>query len=387
MRWALVVAAWLAATRVAAASPASDRAFREGKDLLKAGKLAEACEAFAESAKLEPRVGTLLNLADCRERQGQTATAWSLFREAKALAAQSKDKREREATARAAALEPKLAYLTLKIEHRVDGLAIKRNGVAVDASLWDQPVPLDPGSYALEAAAPKYQPWSATQPLGPREHVDVAVALVPTPVPAPPPPDVKADPQGDAKPDPDGAVKSHGRRANSLERDVAVDGPHRHQWPDPPLRPLGIGVAFSWRSDTDNLLVGGHVLGSLAVPGGALRGSAQATFTKTQITGINDPTDPTNTTKIYAFGIGLDYVWMPVPQFAFAAGVSVGYDYYVETLDSSASDWRRRAGLRASPLIVRLAGGHLELGLHGQLDVNRDGVYVTGLAAIDVFPL
>jgi hypothetical protein len=63
----------------AAASPESEKLFREGRELLKANKIAEACEAFASSQQLAPGVGTLMNLAMCREQQGQTATAWKLF--------------------------------------------------------------------------------------------------------------------------------------------------------------------------------------------------------------------------------------------------------------------------------------------------------------------
>ncbi|HMG55193.1 MAG TPA: hypothetical protein VK601_16970, partial [Kofleriaceae bacterium] len=50
----------------AVASPESDQLCRAGRDLLKAGKIAEACDSFAASQKLQSRVGTLLNLADCR---------------------------------------------------------------------------------------------------------------------------------------------------------------------------------------------------------------------------------------------------------------------------------------------------------------------------------
>jgi hypothetical protein len=53
--------------------------FRQGRDLLAAGKVAEACSAFEESQKLEPAVTTLFNLAGCREKLGQFATAWGLF--------------------------------------------------------------------------------------------------------------------------------------------------------------------------------------------------------------------------------------------------------------------------------------------------------------------
>ena len=48
--------------------------FREGKRLLKDGKTAEACDKFAASDHLDRSAGTLLNLADCREKNHQLAT-------------------------------------------------------------------------------------------------------------------------------------------------------------------------------------------------------------------------------------------------------------------------------------------------------------------------
>src|SRR5687767_9143297 len=61
---------------VASAAPASAQThdaaaatqlFQEGRDLLKQGKHAAACAKLAESQRLDARVGTLLNLADCEE--------------------------------------------------------------------------------------------------------------------------------------------------------------------------------------------------------------------------------------------------------------------------------------------------------------------------------
>lgn len=50
------------------------------------GKYAEACEAFAESMRFDPALGTLLNLATCVERSGDAPRACSLFAQARDLA-------------------------------------------------------------------------------------------------------------------------------------------------------------------------------------------------------------------------------------------------------------------------------------------------------------
>ncbi len=147
-----------------AQSVEAESLFRAGKQLMKDGKLAEACDKFEASDRLEPSVGTLLNLADCREKNHQLASAWAVFLKASAEAKQSGTdaKREAEARRRAKALEPRLAYLTISVadSSRVEGLVIKRNGVTVDPALWNQGVPVDPGTYEITGQAPGLEPWS-----------------------------------------------------------------------------------------------------------------------------------------------------------------------------------------------------------------------------------
>src|SRR5437764_5986851 len=70
--------------------------FEDGKRLASAGEYAAACPKFAASQKLDPAVGTALNLADCYEKLGRTACAWAEFRSAEAGARSigSKDREE-----------------------------------------------------------------------------------------------------------------------------------------------------------------------------------------------------------------------------------------------------------------------------------------------------
>ncbi|MGO8997229.1 MAG: tetratricopeptide repeat protein [Polyangiaceae bacterium] len=93
------------------ATAQADALFRSAKSLRAAGKYPEACAAFAESKRLASGIGVSLYLADCYERVGKTASAWTEFRDAEKRARGRNDKRADVAHARAAALEPRLGHI------------------------------------------------------------------------------------------------------------------------------------------------------------------------------------------------------------------------------------------------------------------------------------
>jgi serine/threonine-protein kinase len=169
----------------------ADVLFREGKRLLKAGKVAEACEKFEASDRVESSVGTLLNLGDCRERNHQLATAWGTFRRAARAAKLVRDaKREAEARRREKLLAPRLSYLTVEVPDasRVDGLSITRNGVELDRQLWNESVPVDADDYDLAASAPGHLGWETRMRIDAEaKRATVRVpTLEPQPTAAPP---------------------------------------------------------------------------------------------------------------------------------------------------------------------------------------------------------
>src|SRR4051812_22569154 len=60
--------------------------FEEGRVLMQEGVLQQACAKFAESQRVAPACGTLLNLGVCHEKLGQTASAWTNYVDAMRLA-------------------------------------------------------------------------------------------------------------------------------------------------------------------------------------------------------------------------------------------------------------------------------------------------------------
>lgn len=144
------------------ANPAMAEAlFREGRKLMEQGQLDAACAKLAESQRLDASSGTLGSLGQCHEKQGKTATAWAEYLAASRLAtAQGKQAQAQAAKERAAALEGKLIYLTLKVSSPVPGLVLRRDEQTVEASAWDTRLPVDPGRTSLRAEAPGHEPFS-----------------------------------------------------------------------------------------------------------------------------------------------------------------------------------------------------------------------------------
>jgi hypothetical protein len=181
----------LAGPRVAAAQSAEAEAlFLEGRTLIKQGKIAEGCAKLEASDRLESSVGTLLNLGDCYERLGQTASAWAAFKKAEAMARRKNgdEKRGDEAKKRAIQLAPRLPNLTIAVPHAVDGIVVRRGSVTVDRGEWNTSLPVDPGSYAIVAEAPGYKPWRTEIRVEPAARRDVVVpALERAPLPSVPP--------------------------------------------------------------------------------------------------------------------------------------------------------------------------------------------------------
>jgi hypothetical protein len=138
--------------------------FVEGKRLYADGQFTEACTKFEASMTLVPRLGVQLNLADCYELAGKTASAWVVFGEAAARARRLADSREQFARQRQDALVPRLCSLNIKLAMSsstlIRGLAVTRDGAQIEPSAYGLDVPVDPGVHLVEVTAPGWIPWS-----------------------------------------------------------------------------------------------------------------------------------------------------------------------------------------------------------------------------------
>lgn len=154
----------LAGPAWAAESASAQVLFEEGRRLMAAGRLDEACPKLAESQKLDPGAGTLLNLAACYEKGGRFASAWATYIDAASFADRSSrlvwKKRARE---KAASLKPHLSTITIVVpaESRVDGLEIVRDGATVMKGEIGIKVPVDGGEHTIVVSAPKHRSFEA----------------------------------------------------------------------------------------------------------------------------------------------------------------------------------------------------------------------------------
>ena len=179
---------WLStSTAVAQTEPsnakrtAAEALFMEARRLMEEGDYEQACPKFADSQRLDPAVGTLLNLGLCYKQSGKTASAWSAYREAAALArAAAQPDREELAETEAAALEAKLSKLVVSVPHpsQLEGLEVKLDGSPVLRGLWDVAAPVDPGEHTVVASAPNKKDWTGRVTVAPEAAETLTIPLL-----------------------------------------------------------------------------------------------------------------------------------------------------------------------------------------------------------------
>ena len=136
--------------------------FRQARRLAAGGNFSEACPKFEQSLALERGIGTKYNLADCWEKLGRVASAYSMFLSAAEDASKLEQyDRAQIARKRAAELKPRVSYLLITVGLPATGIKIQRGDVELSESAWGRPLPTDPGSYVIKVRAPGRKEWSA----------------------------------------------------------------------------------------------------------------------------------------------------------------------------------------------------------------------------------
>jgi hypothetical protein len=156
---AVIAAALLAAALLPRAAAAQDAAaaealFDEGKRLAAESRWAEACPKFEASHAADPAVGTLLNWADCLEKEGRLGAALVRFQEAESQLRAAQDPRATLAAERAAALAERAPRLLVRSSTPPPaGLEVLLDAAALPlASLGGGGIegPVDPGTRVVE---------------------------------------------------------------------------------------------------------------------------------------------------------------------------------------------------------------------------------------------
>jgi hypothetical protein len=166
-----LLGAQTAAAQTETRTAVAEALYRQARDLMAAGNYDEACPKLAESQRLDPGGGTLLNLAVCHEAVGKIATAWSEFHEALSLARRDgRTDRDDLAKERIAALAGRLPRLIIDVSaaSRLVDLAIELDGALLGRPTWGSALPVDPGRHTVVTTAPGRVRWE--------RQVDVAVA-------------------------------------------------------------------------------------------------------------------------------------------------------------------------------------------------------------------
>ncbi|WP_437285105.1 tetratricopeptide repeat protein [Sorangium sp. So ce406] len=208
---------------------AAEALFDAGRAALQAKDYDAACPKFRESYELDPAPGALLNLADCEEKRGRVATAWSIFRQlARDLPAS--DDRRPIAQARATALEGRVPRLTIRLAPGAPAdTAVQRGGIPVGAGSLGAPLPVDPGEVQVTASAPGRKQKTFTVQLAEGAQSELLVA------PEEPAAGGSAGPALPPKESPQGAAGSTWRTAGWISAGVGAVG-------------IGVGAVFGLRA-------------------------------------------------------------------------------------------------------------------------------------------
>jgi hypothetical protein len=132
--------AFAAPARADDAVSQADRFFKEGRRAADHADFATACKDFEESFRLDPGVGTLINIGDCAEHLGDLERAYQNYRTAYARMSESDDRAPR-LRSRIESIEQKSGKIVLQLDAAPDGTVATIDGNVVDPKKGPRHVP------------------------------------------------------------------------------------------------------------------------------------------------------------------------------------------------------------------------------------------------------
>ena len=296
----------LAAADVTDAERAAARdLFKQGDELQRAGKFAEALDKFQRAEQVIQAPTNVLRVAECQAALGKlveasesyrTVIRWTLQPGSPPAFQSAVD----QAKGELAQVEPRVPKLLVQATpSQVQNAQLIVDGTAMPGALIGVPVPIDPGDHKILVSAPGYSAPELTVTLRERESKTVSVELKAfgAPAAATPPPPVAS---GTAAPPPP---------------------PPQYETTEP-----AAGEAPKPKKSTASILLGAHL--GLEIPSGKVPLSA----TVTNVTNATSPTDISNFSGPgLAFGLdgGLRfarqfYVGLSLERASFANGNGTG---------------------------------------------------------------
>ena len=176
----------------------ADALFKEARVLAEQGNLHEACEKFEQSQQLDPSPGTLLNIGNCYEPQGDLVRALATFEQAFIDAQRSTNADRRElwtnaARERIASLSPRVPLISVR--GAPPGTRVTLDGQEVEAAKGAMRI--NPGRHQVEHSAPGKRNGEQSFSIASGQRLainlppledDVPVAVATNAAPPPPPP-------------------------------------------------------------------------------------------------------------------------------------------------------------------------------------------------------
>lgn len=127
----------------------ADALFRQGKKHMADKRYADACEAFEKSQKLDPGIGTQLNIAKCYEDWGKLGRAYVAYQSAERMAKDANDDRAPKIRELIEQLQPNVPHLTIRVpDDAPRDLEVTLDNRKIDQ--FNESFVVDPGPHTIQ---------------------------------------------------------------------------------------------------------------------------------------------------------------------------------------------------------------------------------------------